>query len=69
MKPPRAQKALAAPAVVVGYGFTFVPEWVELVIGIPVVLATYGFVIWRRGFGEEDKVLFRKQVTPAPEAP
>lgn len=57
----------AAPAVVVGYAFTWMPEWVELVFGIPAVLGTYAFVIWRRGFGEEDKVLFRKQVVPAPE--
>ncbi|PKP65642.1 MAG: polysaccharide biosynthesis protein [Alphaproteobacteria bacterium HGW-Alphaproteobacteria-7] len=56
----------AAPAVVVGYAFTFMPEWIELLIGVPAVLATYAFVIWRRGFGEEDKVLFRKQVVPDP---
>ncbi|MDZ4139486.1 MAG: lipopolysaccharide biosynthesis protein [Erythrobacter sp.] len=56
----------AAPAVVVGYAFTFVPEWIELLFGVPAVLATYAFVIWRRGFGEEDKVLFRKQVVPDP---
>ena len=53
----------AAPAVVVGYVFTLLPEWMELVFGIPAVLATYALVIWRRGFGEEDKVLFRKNVT------
>ncbi len=57
----------AAPAVVVGYAFTWAPEWMELVIGIPAVLGTYALVIWRRGFGEEDKVLFRKQVVPDPE--
>jgi O-antigen/teichoic acid export membrane protein len=56
----------AAPAVVVGYAFTFTPEWIELVFGIPAILATYALVIWRRGFGEEDKVLFRKQVVPDP---
>lgn len=54
----------AAPAVVVGYVFTFLPEWVELVFGIPAILGTYAFVIWRRGFDEGDKVLFRKQVVP-----
>ena len=57
----------AAPAVVVGYAFTFLPEWVELVFGIPAILATYALVIWRRGFDENDKVLFRRQVVPAPE--
>nr|WP_296720344.1 lipopolysaccharide biosynthesis protein [Erythrobacter sp.] len=56
----------AAAAVVVGYGFTLLPEWIELVVGIPAVLGTYALVIWHRGFGEEDKVLFRKNVVPAP---
>lgn len=54
----------AAAAVVVGYAFTWAPEWVELVVGVPAVLATYALVIWRRGFDEADKVLFRKQVVP-----
>ncbi len=57
----------AAPAVVVGYGFTFLPEWMELLFGIPAVLATYALVIWRRGFDDGDKVLFRKQVVPDPQ--
>lgn len=56
----------AAPAVVVGYAFTWAPEWMELVIGIPAVLGTYALVIWRRGFTETDKALFRKQVVPDP---
>lgn len=56
----------AAPAVVVGYAFTWMPEWMELVIGVPAVLATYALVIWRRGFDDGDKVLFRKQVVPDP---
>ena len=57
----------AAPAVVVGYAFTWLPEWMELVIGIPAVLATYAAVIWRRGFDDNDKVLFRKNVVPDPD--
>lgn len=56
----------AAPAVVVGYAFTWLPEWVELLIGVPAILGTYAFVIWQRGFGEADKALFRKQVVPDP---
>ncbi len=36
------------------------PEWAELIFGIPVTLATYGWVIWRFGFGEDDRKLFRK---------
>ena len=57
----------AAPAVVVGYAFTWLPEWMELVIGVPAILGTYAFVIWRRGFDQADKVLFRKQVVPDPD--
>nr|WP_066559066.1 lipopolysaccharide biosynthesis protein [Croceicoccus bisphenolivorans] len=49
-----------APAVAVGWAFTWVPEWIELAIGMPAILLTYGFVIWKRGFGPEDRVLFRK---------
>lgn len=56
----------AGAAVVVGYAFTWLPEWIELVIGVPAVLGTYAAVIWRRGFDETDKVLFRKQVVPDP---
>ena len=55
----------AAPAVVVGWAITLLPaslEWAELVIGIPLILGTYGYVIWRRGFGPEDRVLFRKNI-------
>lgn len=52
-----------APAVLVGFVFTqFLPEWTELIFGIPAILLTYGMVIWRRGFGEEDRMLFRRNV-------
>lgn len=59
-----------APAVAVGYAFTFVPEWMELAVGIPAILATYGYVIWKRGFGPEDRILFKsaKRVASAAEA-
>ncbi|MEP2234800.1 MAG: oligosaccharide flippase family protein [Alteripontixanthobacter sp.] len=52
----------AAPAVVVGYAATFLPEWAELLFGIPAILLTYGWVIWHKGFGPEDRVLFRKNI-------
>ncbi|WP_284126349.1 lipopolysaccharide biosynthesis protein [Parerythrobacter aestuarii] len=53
----------AAPAVVVGYFATLMPEWIELIVGIPLILGTYGYVIWHRGFGPEDRVLFRKNIS------
>ena len=52
----------SAPAVVVGYAATFLPEWAELLIGIPAIVAVYGWVIWHRGFGPDDRVLFRKNI-------
>jgi hypothetical protein len=53
----------AAPAVLVGWAFTrYMPEWTELLLGIPAILLVYGWVIWHRGFGPEDRVLFRKNV-------
>ena len=36
-------------------------EWVELTVGIPVILGLYSWIIWRWGFGPEDRVLFRKK--------
>ena len=50
----------AAPAVLVGWIATQLPEWAELALGIPAILLVYGIVIWRKGFGPEDRVLFRK---------
>ncbi|GHC98948.1 hypothetical protein GCM10019060_31260 [Novosphingobium pokkalii] len=50
----------AGPAVGVGVLARFLPEWAELGLGIPAILGVYGLVIWRRGFGPEDRVLFRK---------
>jgi len=51
-----------APAVLIGYLATLLPEWAELLFGIPAILAVYGWVIWHRGFGPEDRVLFRKNL-------
>jgi O-antigen/teichoic acid export membrane protein len=51
----------AAPAIIVGWAATrFLPEWAELAFGVPAILGVYGFVIWRYGFGPEDRLLFRK---------
>jgi O-antigen/teichoic acid export membrane protein len=52
----------AAAAVVVGAVFVSLPhrfEWAELVIGVPAILAAFGWVVWRKGFTGEDRVLFR----------
>ncbi|RXZ66644.1 lipopolysaccharide biosynthesis protein [Pelagerythrobacter rhizovicinus] len=52
----------AVPAMAVGYLATRMPEWAELIFGIPLILFTYGWIIWRKGFGPEDRVLFRKNL-------
>lgn len=57
----------AAPATLVGWAATqFLPEWAELAFGIPAILGVYGYVIWHKGFGPEDRVLFRRSVGPKP---
>jgi O-antigen/teichoic acid export membrane protein len=51
----------AIPAGIVGWAATrFLPEWAELALGIPAILGLYCWVIWVKGFGHEDRVLFRK---------
>jgi O-antigen/teichoic acid export membrane protein len=50
-----------APAVLIGWLATrFLPEWAELLFGIPAILGVYGWVIWNWGFGPDDRILFRK---------
>jgi hypothetical protein len=34
-------------------------EWFELAVGVPLILATYGAVIWYKGFNRDDRALFR----------
>ena len=55
-----------APAVIIGYLATLLPEWAELIIGVPAILVTYGWVIWHKGFGPEDRVLSRRNIGGSP---
>jgi hypothetical protein len=50
----------AAGAVFVGQIAIRLPEWAELSIGLPAILGVYCWLIWTRGFREEDRVLFKK---------
>lgn len=36
------------------------PEWAELIIGVPLILGIYCWLIWTRGFGPADRELFRR---------
>ncbi|ABQ66817.1 lipopolysaccharide biosynthesis protein [Rhizorhabdus wittichii] len=49
----------ALAAGVVGYLATRLPEWLELLLGIPAILLVFGAIIWRFGFTSEDRTLFR----------
>tara|TARA_B100000678_G_scaffold22750_1_gene17379 strand:+ start:538 stop:2061 length:1524 start_codon:yes stop_codon:yes gene_type:complete len=55
--------AAAIPAALVGWAATQVPEWLELVVGIPAILLTYGAIIWFVGFRADDRILFRRNIT------
>ncbi|WP_425341746.1 lipopolysaccharide biosynthesis protein [Citromicrobium bathyomarinum] len=54
--------AAAIPAALLGWVATRVPEWLELIVGIPAILLAYGAIIWFIGFREEDRVLFRRNL-------
>lgn len=50
----------SSAGVAAGLVAIHLPEWAELAVGIPAILFAYGIVIWKWGFGEEDRALFRK---------
>ena len=61
--------ALAGAAV--GAPFTALPkqfEWTQLLIGLPLTMVAYGYVLWKWAFRDEDRALFRKMETE-PAAP
>jgi O-antigen/teichoic acid export membrane protein len=49
----------AAAGTLVGYVATLLPEWAELLFGIPSILVAFGAVLWTKGFKSEDRELFR----------
>jgi O-antigen/teichoic acid export membrane protein len=49
----------AAAALLVGQIAIRLPEWLELSLGIPAILGVFGWVVWKRGFGPEDRLLFK----------
>ena len=62
----------AAGAAVVGAAVTALPqrlEWVELVFGVPAILAAFGAIVWKKGFTSEDRALFRMGKAEEPELP
>ncbi len=56
----RWQILIAVSAVIVaGQVFIRLPQWIELAVGIPAMLALYCWIIWTRAFRDEDRILFR----------
>jgi O-antigen/teichoic acid export membrane protein len=49
----------AAAAMIVGQLIIKLPEWAEIAFGIPAILAAFGAILWIKGFGPEDRELFR----------
>jgi O-antigen/teichoic acid export membrane protein len=49
----------AGAAIAVGQLLILLPEWLELGLGIPTILGIFGLVIWKKGFGPEDRLLFK----------
>lgn len=67
---PLVWAAIAAAGV--GYAVMLLPrrfEFIELGLGIPLILVTYGAVIWKWGFTPEDRILFRKRAKEEPTLP
>ena len=50
----------AAAGVAVGAPVRlFLPPALQLIVGVPAILAAFGAVLWTKGFGPEDRELFR----------
>jgi O-antigen/teichoic acid export membrane protein len=49
-----------AAGVAVGAGVRFfLPQTLQLIVGVPAILVAFGAVLWTKGFGPEDRELFR----------
>ncbi len=58
----------ALVAGVAGWIATRLPhdfEWMELAVGVPLILGTFGLVVWRYGFSDADRTLFRFEAAAA----
>jgi hypothetical protein len=50
----------ASAGVVVGAAVRFLlPQSLQLIIGVPAIMASFGAILWTKGFGPEDRELFR----------
>jgi hypothetical protein len=37
----------------------YLPEFLQLIIGVPAIMIAFGAVLWKTGFGPGDRELFR----------
>jgi len=58
---PLVGAALVA-GLVGGAAVAFLPEWAQILPGIPLILGVYCWLIWHKGFGPDDRLLFRRNV-------
>ena len=49
----------AAAGIIAGELAILLPEWAELIFGVPAIMVVFGAVLWTKGFGPEDRELFR----------
>ena len=49
----------ALAGIIAGQLAIVVPEWAELLFGVPAILLVFGYVLWTRGFGPQDRELFK----------
>jgi len=55
--------ATAAGVIVGALTHYFLPEALQLVVGVPAILVAFFSVLWTKGFGPEDRELFRMRKT------
>ena len=48
-----------AAGIVVGAGVRYLPEALQLIVGVPAILIAFGAILWTKGFGPDDRELFR----------
>jgi O-antigen/teichoic acid export membrane protein len=53
--------------VVAGAIIRMLPQTLQLVLGVPAILVAFGAVLWIKGFGPEDRELFRMRKTQVAE--
>jgi O-antigen/teichoic acid export membrane protein len=55
----------AAGAAVIGLLARSLPDLGQILLGIPMIIVTFGAIMWRWGFRPDDRVLFRKRSSPS----